>query len=219
MLAHKALLPWENLDKEGGITMEMRNETILNLARSFAGESQARTRYTVYAQIARKEGYEWIARVFEETADNEAVHAEEFLEKLKDLGACTDNMDIAAGYPYQLGTTSENLGFAAAGELHEHDDAYPAFAEMARREGFDDAARLWLQIARIEGVHHNVFKELKEQLDNGTLTKKKKPIIWRCLNCGYTYEGPNACDPCPVCGKSGGWQEGSLDKKAMMPKK
>lgn len=219
MLAHKALLPWENLDKEGGITMEMRNETILNLARSFAGESQARTRYTVYAQIARKEGYEWIARVFKETADNEAVHAEEFLEKLKDLGACTDNMDIAAGYPYQLGTMSENLGFAAAGELHEHDDAYPAFAEMARREGFDDAARLWLQIARIEGVHHNVFKELKEQLDNGTLTKKKKPIIWRCLNCVYTYEGPNACDPCPVCGKSGGWQEGSLDKKAMMPKK
>ena len=196
-----------------------KQETILNLARSFAGESQARTRYTIYVDIARKEGYEWIARVFEETAANEAVHAEEFLEQLQALGGCADNIDLSAGYPYQLGTTAENLAFAAAGELHEHDDAYPAFAEVARREGCDDAARLWLQIARIEGVHHNAFLSLKEQLENGTLTKKKKPIVWRCLNCGYTYEGPNACDPCPVCHKDAGWQEGELDRKKMIPKK
>lgn len=199
--------------------MQMRNETLLNLARSFAGESQARTRYTVYAQIAREEDLEWVARIFEETADNEAVHAEEFLEKLKELGGCGDNIDLSAGYPYQLGTTSQNLGFAAAGELHEHGDAYPAFAEVARREGFDDAARLWLQIARIEGVHHNTFQSLKEQLDSGAISKRKKPIVWKCLNCGYTYEGPNACDPCPVCGKSGGWQEGALDKKVLETKK
>ena len=195
-----------------------RNETILNLARSFAGESQARSRYTVYAGVARKEGQEWIARIFEETAANEAVHAEEFLEMLQKLGGCCTNIDVQAGYPYELGTTAENLEAAAAGELHEHDAAYPAFAEIARREGFDEAARLWLQIARIEGVHHNTFRSLLEQLRAGTLTKKKKPILWRCLNCGYTYEGPNACDPCPVCKKPADWQEGDLNKKQLMEK-
>lgn len=197
----------------------MRQETILNLARSFAGESQARTRYTVYAQVARKEGCEWIARVFEETAANEAVHAEEFLEMLQKLGGCAPNIDVSAGYPYELGNTAENLLATANGELHEHDAAYPAFAEMARRENFDDAARLWMQIARIEGVHHNTFRALYEQLTGGTLTEKKKPIVWRCLNCGYTYEGIRACDPCPVCNKSAGWQEGELDKKKMLSKK
>lgn len=201
--------------------MEQTNQqqTILNLARSFAGESQARTRYTVYAQVARKEGCEWIARVFEETAANEAVHAEEFLEQMQKLGGCAPNIDLHAGYPFQLGTTAENLQFAAKGELEEHDDAYPGFAEIAHREGFDEAARLWLQIARIEGVHHNAFQSLYEQLTTGKLTEKKKPIVWRCLNCGYTYEGIRACDPCPVCGKDAGWQEGELDRKNMLSKK
>lgn len=194
-------------------------QTIQNLARAFAGESQARTRYTVYAQVARKEGWEWIARIFEETAANEAVHAEEFLEQLQELGACAPNIDLAAGYPFQLGSTLENLGFAAEGELHEHDSIYPEFAEVARREGYQDAARLWMQIARIEGVHHNVFRQLYQQLQEGTLTQKKKPILWRCLNCGYTYEGPRAVDPCPVCHKSAGWQEGQLDRKQLIEKK
>lgn len=197
----------------------MNHATIQNLARSFAGESQARTRYTVYAQVARKEGYEWIARVFEETASNEAVHAEEFLEQLQKLGGCAPNIDLNAGYPFQLGTTLENLQFAAQGELEEHNDAYPGFAEIARREECTEAARLWMQIARIEGVHHNVFRQLHEQLAKGTLTEKKKPIVWRCLNCGYTYEGIRATDPCPVCGKPAGWQEGQLDTKQLLDKK
>lgn len=206
--------------EEGGCTMEQNhNETLLNLARSFAGESQARSRYTIYAKQARKEGQEWIARVFEKTADNEAVHAEEFLEMLQKLGGCADNIDLSAGYPFQLGTTEENLAFAAEGELHEHDEAYPAFAEMARREGCDDAARLWMQIARIEGVHHNAFQSLYEQVVNGTLTEKETPIVWQCLSCGYTYESTRACDPCPVCGKEAGWQEGQLDDKKIMQKK
>jgi len=195
------------------------NETVINLARSFAGESQARTRYTIYAEIARNEGKEWIARIFEETAANEAVHAEEFLEMMKKLGACRENIDLSAGYPYELGTTAENLASAARGELHEHDEAYPAFAEVARREGFDDAARLWMQIARIEGVHHNTFQSLLEQLESGTLTEKAEPITWRCLNCGYTYESIRACDPCPVCEKEAGWQAGQLDQRKLMPKK
>ena len=193
----------------------INSETRKNLVRSFAGESQARTRYTVYAQVAREENCEWIAQVFEETADNEAVHAEEFLEMLKELGGCAPNIPVDGGYPFQLGTTAENLSFAADGEKEEHDDAYPGFAEMARREGFKDAARLWMQIARIEGVHHNQFKSLEEQLLKGELTEKDQPILWRCLNCGYTYEGVRACDPCPVCGKSAGWQEGELNRKQL----
>lgn len=187
------------------------SETRKNLARSFAGESQARSRYTVYAGIARKENQEWIARVFEETAANEAVHAEEFLEMLQKLGGCGENLEVNGGYPFQLGTTVENLGFAADGEKQEHDDVYPGFAEMARREGFKDAALLWMQIARIEGVHHSQFHSLEEQLLKGELTEKEAPIRWRCLNCGYAYEGVRACDPCPVCGKSAGWQEGSME--------
>ena len=194
----------------------VNSETRNNLARSFAGESQARTRYTIYAEIARQENNEWIARIFEETAANEAVHAEEFLEMLQELGGCSENIPVDAGYPFQLGTTAQNLGFAAEGELEEHDNAYPAFAEIARREGYKDAARLWMQIARIEGLHHNQVRSLEEQLLKGELTEKETPILWRCLNCGYTYEGVRACDPCPVCGKSAGWQEGQLDRKQLM---
>ena len=193
-------------------------QTVQNLARSFAGESQARSRYTVYAQVARKEGSEWIARIFEETARNEAVHAEEFLEQIKDLGGCADNIDLSAGYPYQLGSTLENLAYASEGELHEHDEAYPGFAEMARREGCNEAARLWLQIARIEGVHHNTFLQLKQQMEQGSLTEKEEPILWRCANCGYTYEGIRACDPCPVCQKDKNWQMGQLDERKLIPK-
>ena len=205
--------------EKGGNHMDnQQKQTVINLARSFAGESQARTRYTIYAQVARKEGYEWIARIFEQTAANEAVHAEEFLEHLQKLGACAPNIDLAAGYPFELGSTAENLASAAAGELQEHDDAYPGFAEIARREGFDDSARLWLQISRIEGVHHNTFLQLHEQLVSGTLTEKEAPITWHCLNCGYTYEGIRACDPCPVCGKEAGWQEGQLDTKKLIAK-
>ena len=196
----------------------LNSETRKNLVRSFAGESQARTRYTAYAEAARKEGSEWIARVFEETAANEAVHAEEFLKCLQALGGCAENIPVDAGYPFQLGNTLENLGFAAHGELEEHDTAYPGFAEIARREGYKDAARLWMQIARIEGVHHNQFKALEEQLQKGQLTEKEQPILWRCIHCGYTYEGVRSCDPCPVCGKSAGWQEGDLDRKRLMEK-
>lgn len=189
------------------------SETRTNLARSFAGEAQACARYTVYAQVARKEHHEWIARIFEETAANEAIHAEEFLELLKKLGGTAPNIPISAGYPFQLGTTEENLRYAIASERKEQEDNYPGFAEMARREGFPDAALLWMQIARIEGVHRREFAELEQQLSSRTLTEKKEPIRWRCLNCGYTYEGIRACDHYPVCGKDAGWQEGQLDRK------
>ena len=196
----------------------LNSETRKNLVRSFAGESQARTRYTIYAGIARSENNEWIARVFEETAANEAVHAETFLKMLQQLDGCADNIPVDAGYPFQVGTTVENLGFAADGELEEHSSAYPGFAEIARREGYRDAARLWMQIARIEGLHHNQFKSLEDQILQEKLVEKDAPVLWRCLHCGYTYEGIRACDPCPVCGKSAGWQEGELERKQLMGK-
>ena len=191
----------------------INSETRKNLVRSFAGESQARTRYTIYARIAREENQEWIARIFEETGANEAVHGELFLKMLQELEGCGKNIPVDAGYPFQVGTTVENLGYASDGEQEEHEDIYPGFAEMARREGYKDAARLWMQIARIEGVHRNQFQSLEQQLLKGELTEKDAPIFWRCGYCGYTYEGVRACDPCPVCGKSAGWQEGRLDRE------
>lgn len=189
-----------------------QSETRTNLMRSFAGESQARERYTVYAGEARSEGWEQIARVFEEIADNEAVHAELFLRMLKTLGGETENGQITAGYPYQLGVTCENLGFSADGEKAEFQDIYPAFAEIARREGFKDAARLWMQIARIEENHHAAFRSLEESLLREDLTEKEERASWKCIHCGYVYEGIRACDPCPVCGKSAGWQKEIKEK-------
>ena len=202
-----------------GDTMDNQKLTLKNLARAFAGESQARTRYTIYAQQARKEGLEWIARIFEETAANETVHAEEFLEQLQKLGACSDNIALDAGYPFQLGSTADNLAFAAAGELHEHDSAYPEFAEIARREGYTDAARLFTLIARVEGVHHNTFHQLQDQMVGGNLTEKDAPVLWRCINCGHTYESTRAADPCPICSKGAGWQSPPLDQRQLMEKK
>ena len=195
------------------------SETRKNLARSFAGESQARTRYTIYAKAAREENSEWIARIFEETAANEAVHAEEFLEQLRELGGCAENIQVDGGYPFQLDSTVENLAYAAEGEKQEYEEVYPAFAEIARREGYKDAARLWMQIARIEQLHCDTFRELHTQLIRGELTEKSESASWRCLNCGYPYEGIRACDPCPVCGKSAGWQEGTLTRPDIPEKK
>lgn len=195
------------------------SETRRNLARAFAGESQARMRYGIYAELARQENCEWIARIFEETATNEGVHAQQFFRKIQELGGCAANIDLDAGYPFELGSTAENLASAAKGELDEHDTAYPSFAQTARDEGYQEVARLFMQIARVEGVHHNTFQCLHRQLTEGTLTEKSSPISWRCLHCGYTYEGIRACDPCPICGKSAGWQEGDLNQKKLIPKK
>ena len=193
--------------------------TFQNLARSFAGEAQARTRYSIYAKVARQEDLGWIAQVFEQTAQNEAAHAEEFLAMMQKLDACSPEMPITGNFPFQLGNTSENLAAAAKGELHEHDTAYPEYAQIARREGFDDAARLWMQIARVEGVHHNAFRQLADQLMDSTLTEKESPVRWRCVNCGYTYESTHASDPCPVCRRGAGWQAGQLDERRMLIRK
>lgn len=197
----------------------VNSETRMNLARSFAGEAQARARYTAYAAQARKEGLEWIARIFEETADNEAIHAKEFLEQIQMQGGMADNLELNGGYPFLLGKTQENLRFAALGEWEEHSSVYPQFAELARREGFPDVARLWLRIATIEAVHHQRFQTLAEQMEQNSLLHKEEPILWQCINCGFTYESTKALESCPVCAKGAGWQKNSLEEKKFLPKK
>ena len=156
----------------------LTSETCQNLARSFAGESQARTRYQLAAAVARREDLEVVARIFETAAANELAHAQEFLELLcKWNRGGLENLTISAGYPYVLGTVAENLKAAQAGEWEEHSDVYPAFAAAAEREGFADAARLWRGIAVAEGVHYEVFRQCGAQLEAGQLFSKASPRL------------------------------------------
>ena len=194
----------------------MQTQTCRNLARSFAGESQARQRYTQYADQARKEGLAYLARIFDETAANEQIHAQEFLEKLQKYGRQPiENIDISAGYPYTLGVTMENLLEAAKGENEESVRVYPGFAKTAREEGYADIASLWENIARIEAVHRDVFLESYEQMQTERLYKKERPIVWRCLNCGFVMLSKEAFRVCPVCGKDRGWAEGDIQTRRL----
>ena len=177
-------------------TMEMRgSETEKNLLKAFAGESQARNRYTFFASVAKKEGYEQIAEIFKETADNEKEHAEIFFKYLK--GGDTE---IQASYPAgKIGTTSENLLAAADGEKMEWGTLYPEFEKVAREEGFDDVADSFKEIGEVEAYHENRYRKLKDNVDEGKVFKKGEPVKWKCRNCGYVHEGEDAPDVCPAC--------------------
>lgn len=189
-------------------------ETCINLARSFAGESQARSRYQLAAAAARQENLEVIARIFETAAANELVHAEEFMEKIQAYHkGGVENIQISAGYPYRFGTVADNLKAAIEAELAEYEEAYPAFASIAAKEGFAEAAQLWQNIAIVEGVHYQVFQQCAAQLTDGRLFQKEQPIVWRCLHCGYTYTAKSAVLTCPVCGKPVGWMLGDINEK------
>lgn len=192
-----------------------KSQTRLNLARAFAGESQARQRYTIYARTARKEHQEYLARLLEETAANEQVHARLFLEQLHKHGGTGDNIDLEAGYPFQIGSTLENLKAAAEGEGQEFSDVYPAFAQTAEEEGFADVARLFRQIAQIEGLHQNVFRQAENQLREETLYQKQQPVVWRCANCGYSVKTNGAPERCPVCSEEQGWFQGDINQKQL----
>ena len=192
----------------------MQTKTCQNLARAFAGESQARQRYTQYAAQARKEGFEYLARIFEEIAVNEQAHAAEFLERLQKYGAQPiENVEITAGYPYTLGVTRENLLEAAKGENEESTRVYPAFAQTAREEGYADVASLWEMIARIEAAHRDAFLEGYNQMQTERLYQKDHPVVWRCMNCGFVTLAKEAFRVCPVCGKDRGWVEGDIQMK------
>jgi rubrerythrin len=177
--------------------MNLKNsETKKNLLKAFAGESQARNRYTYFAGVARKEGYPTIANIFEETAGHEREHAERFFKFLDD----GEMLEITASYPAgKIGTTLENLIASANGEHEEWSELYPKFAKKAREEGFEAIAKAFENIAAAETYHDDRFSKLIEDLKNEGLFKKNNLIVWKCTNCGYHVQSAEAPMICPAC--------------------
>lgn len=170
-------------------------QTEVNLLTAFAGESQARNRYTYFAGAAKKEGYEQISRVFIETADNEKEHAKVFFKYLEG-----GEVEIKASYPAGvIGTTRENLEEAANGEKMEWSVIYANFAETAEKEGFPEIATSFKEIGEVEEFHERRYRSLAANIDKGEVFKRPATVKWHCLNCGYVHEGPEAPDVCPAC--------------------
>jgi len=170
-------------------------QTEKNLVTAFAGESQARNRYTYFASQARKEGYEQIAAVFAETAEQEKEHAKREFKFLEG-----GEVEVAAAFPAGvIGNTLENLKAAAAGENYEHAEMYPGFAEIADKEGFAEIAEVFRKIAVAEKRHEGRYLTLAKNITDGLVFKRKKSVRWVCRNCGYVHEGPEAPETCPAC--------------------
>jgi rubrerythrin len=170
-------------------------QTEKNLLAAFAGESQARNRYTYFASQAKKENYEQISAIFQETADNEKEHAKIFFKYLQG-----GMVKITAEYPGGvIGTTMENLKEAADGEKMEWGMLYPNFAETAEREGFPDIAASFRSIAKVEAEHEKRYRKLLENIKNNKVFKRDKVVKWKCRNCGYVHEGKEAPLKCPAC--------------------
>jgi len=170
-------------------------KTEKNLLTAFAGESQARNRYTYFASKAKKQGYEQISAIFLETADNEKEHAERIFKFLEGGEA-----EIVASFPAGvIGDTKDNLEAAAAGENYEHTTMYPEFARIAEEEGFDEIAAVFRSIANAEKQHERRYLGLMENIQKGRVFKREKSVKWRCRNCGYIHEGPEAPNECPAC--------------------
>ena len=171
------------------------SKTEKNLLIAFAGESQARNRYTYYAGIAKKEGLVQIAAIFEETAAQEKEHAKRFFKFLEG-----GDVEITESFPAgKLNSTLENLREAARGEEHEWTDMYPGFAKIAREEGFIDIALAFEAISIAEKQHGKRYKDLADNLEAGKVFKREGTMTWRCRNCGYLHEGSEAPDMCPAC--------------------
>lgn len=174
-------------------------KTAENLMKSFAGECQARTRYTYYSSVAKKQGYVQIANIFMETAEQEKEHAKRFYKFLKD-DLADDVVEIQAGYPVALhDDTAKNLRAAANGENEEWSELYPAFADVAEEEGFPAIAAAFRKISEVEQRHERRYRKLLENIENGTVFKKDEAVMWKCNNCGYIYEGAEAPNVCPAC--------------------
>ncbi len=177
-------------------------ETLKNLMKAFIGESQARNRYTFYASIARKEGYEVIADVFQETADQEKEHAKRIFEEVQKLKKSNSLKIEDIESPLVLGNTLENLRSAINGENYEWTKMYPKFADIAEKEGFQEIANRLRAIKKSEEHHEERYKKLLEQLEKGTLFKKEKVVEWVCMECGYVYKGKEPPEKCPSCDHS-----------------
>ena len=170
-------------------------QTEKNLLTSFAGESQARNRYTFFASQAKKEGYEQIAAIFTTTAEQEKEHAKRMFKFLE--GGC---VEITASYPAGvIGTTAENLKAAAEGEHEEWTDAYPKFAEVADQEGFPEIAKVFRAIASVEAEHEKRYRTLLDLVETNKVFERDEPITWQCRNCGYVLTGKRAPLKCPAC--------------------
>ncbi len=170
-------------------------KTEQNLLKAFAGESQARSRYTYFASVAKNEGYEQIAGVFLETAEQEKEHAKRFFKFLEG-----GMVEITASYPAGIiGTTPQNLLAAAEGELEEWDILYKGFAETAQEEGFPQIATAFRMIARVEAEHEARYRKLLANILDGSVFKKEEEIEWQCRNCGYVHKGKSAPANCPAC--------------------
>ena len=166
-----------------------------NLLKAFAGESQARTRYTFFASVAKKEGYEQISGVFAETADQEKEHAKRFFKYLEG-----GDLEITATYPAgRIGTTIENLKAAAMGENEEWDVLYPEFAKVADEEGFPEIARTFRNFAKVEAEHERRYLKLLSRITDGNFFVRDGEIWWQCRNCGFIYKGSEAPMECPSC--------------------
>ena len=175
-------------------------KTAENLLKSFAGESQARNRYTYYASVAKKEGYVQIQNIFIETADNEKEHAKRFFNFLTDSDLNGGQVVINdAGYPVSLGNTKANLMAAAAGENEEWTDLYPHFAQVAEDEGFSQIAFTYRKIAEVEKRHEARYNKLATNIEENKVFAKTDTVLWKCNNCGYIYEGTEAPVACPAC--------------------
>ncbi len=171
------------------------SKTEKNLLAAFAGESQARNRYTYFAGQAKKEDLVQISLIFEETANQEKEHAKRFFKFLEG-----GDVVVQAAFPAgRIGTTVENLKAAAAGEMHEWGTLYPDFAKTAEQEGFADVAAVFRNIGVAEKQHEKRYKELAANLEAGRVFKRANKVVWRCLNCGYLHEGPEAPEQCPAC--------------------
>lgn len=174
-----------------------------NLLASFAGESQARSRYTLFAQKAIEEGYEQIAAIFLTTANQELSHAKQFFSLLEG-----GMVEIKAAYPAGVvADTKTNLAEAAAGEHEEWGDLYANFAEIAQEEGFPQIAALYKNIAKVEQMHEKRYLKLLERINNNEVFSNPEPTVWYCRKCGYIVEAKNAPKKCPVCGVDQGWFE------------
>jgi rubrerythrin len=170
-------------------------QTEKNLITAFAGESQARNRYTYFAGQARKEGLVQISMIFEETANQEKEHAKRFF-KFLDGGEA----EVSAAFPAgTIASTAENLKAAAEGENYEWGTMYPGFAKVAREEGFDAVATVFEAISVAEKQHEKRYNDLRANVTGGKVFKRDKSVVWRCINCGYLFEGPEAPKACPAC--------------------
>ncbi len=171
------------------------SQTEKNLLTAFAGESQARNRYTYFASAAKKEGFVQISKIFEETANQEKEHAKRLFKFLEG-----GDVEVAAAFPAGvIGKTTDNLAASAGGENHEWTEMYPSFAKMAREEGFDDIADVFEAIAVAEKQHEKRYLALKGNIDNNKVFQKDSAVTWQCQNCGYIHEGNAAIDKCPAC--------------------